>query len=412
MERIYLDHSATTPIAPEVFEAMTPYLKESFGNASSVHFFGREARKALEQARNNLAEFIGADPQEVIFTSGGTESDNLALRGVAQAREKRGNHIIVSSIEHLAVTSTVRKLGQEGFEITYLPVNSYGRVDPAQVEQAIREDTILISVMMANNEMGTIQPIARIGKIAKEKGVLFHSDAVQALGKIPIDVNELNVDLMSFSAHKIHGPKGVGALYFSKGTPLKPQILGGHHERNRRGGTENVAGIVGFGAAAQLAADELKIGTGNLEAMRDRLQKKILQNVDHVYVTGDPVNKLPNVLHLCFNFIEGEGIVLSLDMKGVAVSSGSACSSGSLEPSHVLSSMGVPVELAQGGIRFSLGRYNTMEQMDRAAEIVGEVIPRLREMSPLWDKFKKQELDMDHYYSMPCYVPQTDPQDK
>jgi cysteine desulfurase len=405
MKRVYMDNNSTTAIAPEVFDAMTPFLTSTYGNASSVHTFGREANKAMEAARESIASAVGAQPKEIIFTSGGTESDNLALRGVAAARaaKGKGKHIITSSVEHHAVYNVAKELEKEGFEVTYLPVNPWGRVDPEQVRSAIRDDTILISVMTANNEVGTIQPIAAIGKIAKEKKITFHTDAVQAFGKIPINVNDMNVDLMSLSSHKVHGPKGVGALFLRKGVSMKRLIAGGHHERNRRAGTENVPAIVGFGKAVELFAGDIEAESAKVSQMRDRLQSLILQKVDHVYLAGDPENRLPNTFMVGFNFVEGEGILLNLDIKGVAVSTGSACSSGSLEPSHVLLSMDIPVELAQGGVRFSLSRYNTPEQVDYVADMVAEVIPRLRDMSPLYDKYIRGELDMDAYYRMSCY---------
>ena len=403
MNKVYLDNNSTTAMAPEVFEAMRPYLLENYGNASSIHSFGRQGRKALDEAREVIAEGINADPKEIVFNSGGTEGDNHAVRGAAIAKANKGRHIITSNVEHHAVLNVAKQLEKEDFEVTYIPVNLYGRVDPDQLEQAIREDTILISIMLANNEVGTIQPIERIGKIARERGITFHTDSVQALGKVPIDVQKLNLDLATFSAHKIHGPKGTGALYVRKGTHLRPMIIGGHHERNRRAGTENVAGAVGFAHAAKMTLETMEPDNLRMIEMRDRLQSLILSKVDHVFISGDPQNRLPNTVHLGFNFVEGEGILLNLDLRGVAVATGSACTSGSLSPSHVLESMGIPVELAQGGIRFSLSRYTTMEEIEYTAEVVAEVIPRLRKMSPLYDKFISGKLDMDEFNSLACY---------
>lgn len=403
MKRVYLDNNSTTIMAPEVLEAMTPYLTSQYGNASSIHSFGREGRKALDEARAVFAEGIKADPKEIIFNSGGTEGDNHAVKGAAIAKARKGKHIITSSIEHHAVLNVAKALEKEEYEVTYLPVNLYGRVDPESVKGAIRDDTILISIMMANNEVGTIQPIEEIGAIAKEKKITFHTDAVQALGKVDMDVNQLGVDLMTFSAHKIHGPKGTGAMYIRKGTHLRPMIIGGHHERNKRAGTENVAGAVGFAKALEMSLADMEQDNKKIAGLRDQLQKLILGKLDHVFISGDPEHRLSNTLHLGFNFVEGEGILLSLDLKGVAVATGSACSSGSLDPSHVLKAMGLPVELSQGGVRFSLSRYNTVEDVEYAAEVVAEVIPRLRSMSPLYDKFKNGTLNMDEFNNLVCY---------
>jgi cysteine desulfurase len=403
MDRVYLDNNSTTKMAPEVLEAMLPALSDNYGNASSVHAFGRDARKAMDQAREIIAQAINADPKEIVLNSGGTEGDNHAVRGVAIAKAKKGKHIIASSIEHHAVLNVVKRLTKEGYEATFVPVDIYGRVNPEDVKNAIREDTILISVMLANNEVGTLQPIREIGAIANEAGITFHTDAVQALGKVPIDVKDLGVDLATFSAHKIHGPKGVGALYARKGVHLRPLIAGGHHERNRRAGTENVAGIVGFGKAVELAMADFDQENIRMAALRDNLQELILSKVDHVYLSGDPNNRLSNTLHVGFNFVEGEGILLSLDIKGIAVATGSACSSGSLDPSHVLGSMGLPTELAQGGIRFSLSRYTTQPEIEYTADIIAEVIPRLRQMSPLWDKYQSGTLDMEEFTKLTCY---------
>ena len=403
MDRAFLDNNSTTLMAPEVLEAMTPYLTSIYGNASSMHYFGREAKKALENAREIIAGAINADPREVMFNSGGTEGDNHAIRGVAIAKAKKGRHIITSSIEHHGVLNIAKRLEKEGYEVTYIPVDQYGKVNSEDVANAIREETILISVMMANNEVGTLQPIEEIGKIARENKITFHSDAVQAFGKVPIDVKKLNLDLLTLSSHKIHGPKGIGAMYVRKGTHLRPLIVGGHHERNRRAGTENVAGAVGFGKAVEMAMANMDEDNAKIWELRNLLKKLILAKVDHVYVSGDDKYSLPNTLHLGFNFVEGEGILLSLDIKGVAVATGSACSSGSLDPSHVLASMGLPVELAQGGVRFSLSRYTTKKEIEHAAQAVAEVIPRLRSMSPLYDKYKSGTLNMEEFESLACY---------
>lgn len=386
MKRVYLDHNATTPLHPEVLEAMLPYYRDIFGNASSVHSFGQEARKGINQAREKVAELLAGDAREIIFTSGGTEADNFAVRGICAVLKEKGNHIITSAIEHQAVLNTCKYLEKNGFEVTYLPVDKYGLVDPDKVKEAINEKTILVSVMHANNEMGTIEPIAEIGNICKEKNVRFHTDAVQTVGKVPTAVNELNVDLLSLSAHKIYGPKGIGALYIRKGTKIEAFIRGGHHERHLRAGTENVAGIVGLGKACELARANLDAQAGHLIKLRDKLEKGIRERIKHVHLNGHPEKRLPNTLDLSFEFVEGESMILSLDLKGVAVSTGSACTSGSLEPSHVLVAMGVPPEIAQGSLRFSLGRENTPEDIDYVLENLPPIIERLRSMSPLYNK--------------------------
>jgi cysteine desulfurase len=389
-EAIYMDHNATTPLRAEVLEAMLPYLKESFGNASSIHAFGREAAKGINQARQQVAAALGCQPEEVVFTGCGTEADNQAIKGVAYAHRERGDHIITTPIEHHAVLHTCQHLERQGFQVTYLPVDQYGMVDPDDVRQAITDRTILVSIMHANNEVGTVQPLAEIGRIAKEKGVTFHTDAVQTFGKLPTKVDELGVDLLSLSAHKLYGPKGVGALYVRKGTRLDSLLHGGHHERNRRAGTENVAGIVGLGRAVELALAEMEEEAGRLATLRDRLWEGIAAHVEGVRRNGppsallsaSPAQALPGTLNVCFEYIEGESIILSLDMKGVAVASGSACTSDSLEPSHVLLAMGVEPAIAQGSVRFSLGRDNTAEQVDHVLAELIPIIERLRAMSP------------------------------
>ncbi len=384
MEHIYLDHNATTPVRTEVLQAMLPFYGPEFGNPSSIHSLGREARRAVEGSREKLAAALNCDPAEVVFTGSGTESDNQAIKGAVFANRAKGDHIITTKIEHHAVLHTFEYL-QKYFNIrtTFLGVDRYGLVDPEELKRSINGQTILVSVMQANNEVGTIQPLAELAGICRENKVLFHSDAVQAFGKLETDVNELGVDLLSLSAHKIYGPKGSGALYVKKGTRLHPLIHGGGHEKNRRAGTENVAGIAGLGAAAELAAGERLFQQGHLTALRERLWQGIEKNIPSVRRNGHPRNSLPGTLNVSFEYIEGEGILLSLDMKGIAASSGSACTSGSLEPSHVLAAMGVPTEIAQGSLRFSLGRDNTEEQVDYTVKVLAQAVARLREMSPI-----------------------------
>ncbi|MDZ7372639.1 MAG: cysteine desulfurase NifS [candidate division KSB1 bacterium] len=383
MRRVYLDHNATTPVRQEVLEAMLPYFAERFGNASSVHGFGREARRALEDSREIVAKAINAEPSEVIFTGSGTEADNTAIKGIALALADKGRHIVTSRVEHKAVLETCKFLEKQGFRVTYVPVDRTGMVLPERVAEAIQDDTILVSVMHANNEVGTINPIARIGAICRERGVLFHTDAVQSFCKIPFDVREMNVDLASFSAHKIYGPKGVGALFVRRGIRFTPLLHGGEHERKRRAGTENVAGIVGFARAVQLALAEREAEADRLTRLRDRLWEGIRRRIERVHLNGHPTERLPGTLNVSFEGAEGESILLSLDLKGVAASSGSACTSGSLLPSHVLEAMGVPPELAQSAVRFSLGRSNTEEDVDYTVEVLPEIVARLRQMSAL-----------------------------
>ena len=384
MEPIYLDHSATTPVRDEVLQAMLPFYGAGFGNPSSIHSLGREVRQSIEASREKVAAALACDPSEVVFTGSGTESDNQAIKGAVFANRDKGDHIITTKIEHHAVLHTFEYL-QKHFNIrtTFLGVDRYGLVDPEELRRTINQKTILVSVMQANNEVGTIQPLPELANICRENKVLFHSDAVQAFGKLETDVKTLGVDLLSVSAHKIYGPKGVGALYVKKGTRLHPLIHGGGHERNRRAGTENVAGIAGLGAAAELAAGERLAQRDRLTALRERLWQGIEQNIPHVRRNGHPEKSLPGTLNVSFEYIEGEGILLSLDMKGIAASSGSACTSGSLEPSHVLAAMGVPTEIAQGSLRFSLGRGNTEGQMDYTVEVLSQAVARLREMSPI-----------------------------
>jgi cysteine desulfurase len=389
MRKVYLDNNATTRMREEALEAMLPYCRDIYGNASSIHQFGRAARTAIDEARAKVASLLGAaKPEEIIFTSGGTEADNFAIRGAVSALRSKGDHIITSSVEHHAVLNVCKALEKEGFKVTYVNVDKDGIVDTNELKKAITDKTILITIMYANNEVGTIEPIGEIGAIARERGVCFHSDAVQAAGKIPFELKDLNIDLASVSAHKIYGPKGVGALYIRKGTKISPQMLGGHHEMGRRAGTENVAGIVGFGKAAELAKKELTGEARALTALRDRLHKGITGTIEDVTLNGHPAKRLPNTLNVRFKYLEGESIILNLDMEGVAVSTGSACTSGSLEPSHVLTAMGVDPADTQGSIRFSLGRDNTKEDIDYVLEVLPPIIKRLRDMSPLYEKRK------------------------
>jgi cysteine desulfurase len=383
MKRIYLDHSATTPVAPEVLEAMLPYFTEKFGNASSLHSFGLEAKQALEESRKKVAGLLGADPEELIFTSGGTESDNLALKGIAYRNKTKGRHIITTSIEHPAILETCRKLETEGFDVTYLPVNSEGLIEPETLESAIKSETILISVMHANNEIGTIQPLEEIGKIAAEKEIYLHTDAVQSVGKIPTDVNALGVDLLSLSSHKLYGPKGIGALYIRKGTRLESIIQGGGHERGLRSGTENIAGIVGLARAAELAGETMDIERDRLTWLRDKLASQVLDKVKDAWINGTMTNRLPGNINFGFRYVEGESLLLFLDSKGIAVSTGSACSSKKLEPSHVLLSLGLLPEECHGSLRITLGRSNTEEDMDYVAQSIVEAVERFRAISAL-----------------------------
>jgi cysteine desulfurase len=387
MRQVYLDNNATTMMRPEVLEAMLPYFKDIYGNASSIHAFGRAARNGVDKAREQVAEMLGAaSMEEVIFTSGGTEADNFAIKGVAKALKAKGDHIITSQVEHHAVLNTCKFLEKEGFKVTYLPVDKDCMVDPQAVKNAITDKTILISIMFANNEVGSIEPVDEIGKIAKEKGVYFHTDAVQAAGKIPFSLKDLNVDLASISGHKIHGPKGVGALYIRKGTKITPMVHGGHHEHSKRAGTENVAGLVGLGMASELAKKEVVEEARILTGLRDYLYNGIISKIKFVTLNGHPTKRLPNTLNVRFKYLEGESIILNLDMEGIAVSTGSACTSGSLEPSHVLTAMGVDAGETQGSIRFSLSKYNTKEDMDYVIEVLPPIISRLRDMSPLFEQ--------------------------
>lgn len=382
-DRIYLDNAATTAVSEEVLQAMLPYFREVYGNPSSIHGTGREAHKAVDLARRQVADAIGATPQEIYFTAGGSESDNWALKGTAFAKRAKGNHIITSAIEHHAVLHTCKWLEKQGFEVTYLPVDGEGRVDPAEVEKAIRPETILVSVMAANNEIGTLQPIREIGRVAHDHGVLFHTDAVQAIGAVPIDVNEMNIDMLSMSGHKFHGPKGIGAMYIRKGTRLDIFMQGGAQERGQRAGTENLAGIVGMGKAIEIAARDREANAARMSVLRDKLMDGILERIPDVRVNGSRTERLPNNVNVSIRYIEGEAMLLRLDLAGIAASSGSACTSGSLDPSHVLLAIGLPHEIAHGSLRFSLGTETTEEEVDEVLRVLPGIVSDLRAMSVL-----------------------------
>jgi cysteine desulfurase len=384
--RVYLDYNATTPLAPEGLQAMMPYLTEAYGNASSIHSVGQRARAGVERAREQVAGLIGAREKEIVFTSGGTEADNLAIRGIVQASERAVKHVITTTTEHHAVLNTCQALESDGVAVTYLSVGRDGLLDSQAVHEAITPDTVLISVMLANNELGTIQPIAEIAHIARERKIPFHTDAVQAGGKIPVRVDELGIDLLALSGHKLYGPKGVGALYVRRGVRLKPLLFGGHHERDRRPGTENVAGIVGLGAAAELAREQLARESQQVAGLRDELERRILERVPHAGVNGDRERRTPNTTNIYFDYVEGEPLVISMDLKGIACSTGAACSSGAVEPSHVLTAIGLPAERARASLRFSLGRGTTAEDIDYVTETVPHVVEHLRELSPLYKK--------------------------
>ncbi len=381
---IYMDHSATSPVDPEVFEAMKPYFIDSFGNASTLYSLGREGKKAMESAREEVASIIGAEPKEIIFTSGGTESDNIAILGTAYKLKKKGNHIITSDIEHPAVDETCKYLEKNGFNVTYLPVYKDGIVKIKDLEDAITDKTILITIMHANNEIGTIQPIAEIGKIARENEIYFHTDAVQTVGKIPVNVKELNVDMLSLSAHKLYGPKGIGALYLRQGVRIEPIMYGGGHEKGIRPGTENIPGIVGLGKACSIAKENLQRDAQKLISLRDMLIDGVLAENEDSYLNGHRTKRLPNNANFRFTGIEGESLILHLDAKGIATSTGSACSSTKLEPSHVLMAIGLKEVEAHGSLRISLGHENTEEDIEYTITAIKEVVEKLRKMSPLW----------------------------
>ena len=388
----YFDHAATTPVDPRVLQKMLPYFTENFGNPNSQHACGRRAAAAVDEARDTVASLIGAKPNEIYFTSGGTESDNWALRGAAHANAERGKHLIVSAVEHPAMISTARELQKEGFEVTFAAVDEFGRVDLQKLKDSIRPDTTFIGVMTANNEIGTIQPIAEISALARERGIVFFTDAVQAAGALKLNVKEPAVDMLSFSGHKFYGPKGVGVLYVRSGVRVGKIITGGHQERSMRGGTTNVPGIVGLAEAFRLANEEMAQNNAHVSAIRDRFIARVLREIPYVKLNGHPKDRLPNNANFSFRYIEGESLLFSLDLAGIAVSSGSACSSGSLEPSHVLLATGLPEGLAHGSIRFSFGKENTAEQIDIAVEKLKEIVVRLRNLSPLFPKELKNEV--------------------
>ena len=384
MKRVYLDNAATTRLIPEVLNEMMPYMTEVYGNPSSPHYFGQQSAMAVDKGRQQVANAINADPSEIIFMSGGSEADNTAIRGVAERYARKGRHIITTAVEHHAVLHTCSMLEKNGYEVTYLPVDEYGMVTVDQVREAIRPDTILVTIMFANNEVGTIMPIPEIGELCHEKGVLFHTDAVQAAGHLPIDVKAMHIDMLSMSAHKFHGPKGIGALYVRKGIVLPPLIYGGAQERNRRAGTENVPGIVGMGKALELACTDLEEKSAKMMRLRDKLIEELPKRIPEIKLNGHPTKRLPNNVNYSIKYIEGESILLMLDLNGIAASSGSACTSGSLDPSHVLLAMGLTHEIAHGSVRMTLCDETTEEDIDYVLEVLPKVAERLRRMSPLY----------------------------
>ena len=390
MKRIYMDNGATTRVTEPVFEAMKPYFCEIYGNPSSAHNFGYVSRHAIDAAREQVARAINADVNEIYFTGCGTESDNWAVRGAAYENLKKGRHIITTAIEHHAILHTCAQLEKEGFEVTYLPVDEYGFVTPEQLDAAIRPDTTLVSIMTANNEIGTIEPIAELAAVCKKRGVLFHTDAVQAIGSVKIDVKAMQIDMLSMSGHKFHAPKGIGVLYIRKGVRLQQFMNGGAQERNRRAGTENLASIVGIGKAIEIATANIDAHNEKLSAIRDHMIERILKEIPYTRLNGHPTTRLPGNVNVCFRFIEGESLLMLLDAKGIAGSSGSACTSGSLDPSHVLLAIGLPHEIAHGSLRLSLSEENTMEEADYVVDALVEIVSRLRSMSPLYDDFIKE----------------------
>ena len=390
MKHIYLDNSATTRLDDEVLKEMMPYLTEEYGNASSIYKLGRNTRNAVETAREKVAKAINAQPEEIYFTSGGTESNNTAIRGIAYSNKKKGNHIITSKIEHPAVLETCKQLEKEGFKVSYIDVDENGIIDLEQLKNSIQDTTILISIMFANNEIGTIQPVKEIGVIARENNIYFHTDSVQAVGSLKIDVKEMNIDSLSMSAHKFYGPKGVGALYIKKGIAFQKFMNGGHQERNKRAGTENVPAIVGMGKAIEIAYRDLEKHTKQIKELRNYYVDQVKDKIPYIRINGDMKKRLPGNSNISFRFIEGEGLLLNLDLKGICASSGSACTSGSLDPSHVLLAIGLPHEIAHGSLRISIGKYNTKEEIDYLVENLVEIVGRLREMSPLYEKFKEE----------------------
>ena len=390
MNNVYFDNSATTKLDEEVLKVMMPYLTEEYGNASSIYKLGRNSKKVIEEAREKVAKILNCEPGEIYFTSGGTEADNTAIRGIAYSYKTKGNHIITSKIEHPAVLETCKQLEKEGFEVTYLDVDNNGIIDTNQLLNSIKDTTTVITIMYANNEIGTLQPVKEIGAIAKEKKVFFHTDAVQAVGSLRIDVKELNIDSLSLSAHKFYGPKGIGALYMKKGIKFQNFMIGGHQEKGKRAGTENVASIVGLSKALELAYEDLDKHTEQIQELRDYYVAAIEKQIPYIKINGDMKKRLPGNSNISFKFIEGEGILLNLDLKGICASSGSACTSGSLDPSHVLLAIGLEHETAHGSIRISIGKYNTKQEIDYLIENLVEIVQRLRNMSPLYEKFKEE----------------------
>ncbi|MDE7434854.1 MAG: cysteine desulfurase NifS [Lachnospiraceae bacterium] len=391
MELIYLDNAATTRTAPEVVEAMLPFFTEYYGNASTVYSLGDKSKEAVTNARETIARVLGAKPEEIYFTAGGSEADNWALKATAEAYGEKGKHIITSKIEHHAILHTCQWLEKQGFEVTYLDVDENGLVAPEALEQAIRPDTILVSIMFANNEIGTIEPIAELGAVARKHGVLFHTDAVQAFGQVPIDVDAMNIDMLSSSGHKLNGPKGIGFLYIRKGVKIRSFVHGGAQERKRRAGTENVPGIVGFGKAVELAVATMEERCSRERKLRDYMISRIESEIPYARINGDRENRLPNNVNVCFRFVEGESMLIMLDMKGICASSGSACTSGSLDPSHVLLAIGLPHEIAHGSLRLTLGDDTTREQIDTTVDAIRDIVQHLRDMSPLYEDFVKKQ---------------------
>jgi cysteine desulfurase len=397
LKKIYFDHNATTPVSEEIFEAMVPYLSDEWGNPSSIHWAGRAPKKAIDEARENVSALLNCTPQEVIFTGSGSEGNNLAIKGTVFSRKAKGNHIITTRVEHPSVMNTLKYLEREGFEVTWLDVDTEGMIDLERLEKSITPKTVLITIMSANNETGVILPVDEIGRIARAHKVLFHTDAVQAAGKVPVNVKDINCDLLTISGHKLYGPKGVGALFVKRGVRVVPLIHGGHHERRRRGGTENVASIVGLGKACEMALRDMDEVSSRIRALRDRLEKGLMEKIPYTARNGHPENRLPNTANLGFEFVEGESLLLNLDMLGIAASSGSACTSGSLEPSHVLIAMGISPELSHGSVRFTLGRVNTDEDVDYLLNKMPLIVERMRSMSPLWsaEEGKRAEISFE-----------------
>ena len=391
MKNVYFDNAATTKLDGDVLNDMMPYLTDNYGNASSIYKLGKTSRKAVEEAREKVVNVLNCKPNEIYFTAGGSESDNTAIKGIARANKNKGNHIITSKIEHPAVLDSCHDLEKEGFEVSYISVDENGTIDLEELKKEIKPTTILISVMTANNEIGTIQPIKEIGEIAHEHNIYFHTDAVQAIGNIKIDVNEMNIDSLSLSGHKFYGPKGIGALYVKNGVSFNKYISGGHQERNKRAGTENVAGIVGLASAMERAYKELNKHNKKISELRDYYESSILEKIPYVKVNGNVKNRLPGNSNISFRYIEGEGLLLNLDLKGICASSGSACTSGSLDPSHVLLAIGLPHEIAHGSLRISIGKYNTKEEIDYLIDSLVEIVNKLRNMSPLWEEFMEGE---------------------